>query len=97
MKRNIAPSPIFPSAQASDGPSQDPPGELRPLEIVLIHTPAGKRYGRDDYVAAGCSMRLDAAMYLLERGVRVTGTDACSEDAPFVHTPEKYERSRMPR
>ena len=32
-------------------------------------------------------------MYLLERGVRLTGTDAWSWDAPFVHTAEKYARS----
>src|SRR5271170_6744231 len=30
---------------------------------------------------------------LLERGVRVTGTDAWSWDAPFVHTREKYGAS----
>ena len=35
----------------------------------------------------------DATMYLLERGVRLTGTDAWSWDAPFVHTAEKYARS----
>ena len=29
-------------------------------------------------------------MYLLERGVRLTGTDAWSWDAPFVHTAKKY-------
>lgn len=29
-------------------------------------------------------------MYLLERGVRVTGTDAWSWDAPFVHTAKRY-------
>jgi kynurenine formamidase len=30
-------------------------------------------------------------MYLLERGVRLTGTDGWSWDAPFVHTREKFE------
>ncbi len=70
--------------------------ELRPLEIVLVNTSAGKRYGHDDYVAAGCGMGLDATMYLLERGVRVTGTDGWSWDAPFVHTREKYERTQDP-
>ena len=32
-------------------------------------------------------------MYLLERGVRVTGTDGWSWDAPFVHTKERYART----
>jgi kynurenine formamidase len=63
---------------------------LSPLEIVVVNTAAGKRYGRDDYVSAGCGMGYDATMYLLERGVRLTGTDGWSWDAPFVHTREAY-------
>ena len=35
-------------------------------------------------------MGREATLYLLERGVRVTGTDGWSWDAPFVHTREKY-------
>ena len=65
--------------------------ELKPLEIVVVNTRAGSRYGHDDYVSAGCGMGYDATMYLLERGVRLTGTDAWSWDAPFVHTAEKYK------
>ena len=33
-------------------------------------------------------------MYLLERGVRVTGTDAWSWDAPFSYTAERYAWDR---
>jgi kynurenine formamidase len=33
-------------------------------------------------------------MYLLERGVRLTGTDAWSWDAPFVYTAQKYAESK---
>ena len=63
---------------------------LAPLEIVLVNTSAGAAYGRPDYVAKGCGMGREATLYLLERGVRVTGTDGWSWDAPFVHTREKY-------
>lgn len=63
---------------------------LAPLEIVVVNTRAGKRYGHDDYVSAGCGMGYAATVYLLERGVRLTGTDGWSWDAPFVHTREKY-------
>ncbi len=66
---------------------------LSPLEIVLVNTRAGKRYGQSDYVSAGSGMGYDATMYLLERGVRVTGTDGWSWDAPFVHTAERYAES----
>jgi kynurenine formamidase len=63
---------------------------LSPLEIVVVNTSAGMAYGRTDYVAKGCGMGRDATMYLLERGVRVTGIDGWSWDAPFVFTKGKY-------
>ncbi len=63
---------------------------LSTLEIVVVNTSAGKRYGQNDYVSAGSGMGYDATMYRLERGVRLTGTDGWSWDAPFVHTKEKY-------
>jgi len=63
---------------------------LQPLEIVVVNTRAGLRYGQPDYVSAGCGVGYEATMYLLERGVRLTGTDAWSWDAPFVHTAKKY-------
>lgn len=66
---------------------------LKPLEIVVVNTRAGGRYGNDDYVSAGCGMGYEATMYLLERGVRLTGTDAWSWDAPFVYTAEKYRQT----
>ena len=67
---------------------------LQPLEIVVVNTRAGKQYGKENYVATGCGMGYDATMYLLERGVRLTGTDAWSWDAPFVHTAAKYSESQ---
>jgi kynurenine formamidase len=63
---------------------------LKPLDIVLVNTSAGAAYGRPDYVAKGCGLGREATLYLTERGVRVTGTDGWSWDAPFVHTRAKY-------
>jgi len=63
---------------------------LEPLDIVLVNTRAGSRYGHDDFVNAGCGMGRDATLYLLERGVRVTGIDAWSWDAPFSYTARKF-------
>jgi kynurenine formamidase len=66
------------------------------LEIVLVNTAAGARYGKPDYVSAGCGMGREATLYLTSRGVRVTGTDAWSWDAPFVHTAQRYAQTRNP-
>ncbi|HXH85015.1 MAG TPA: cyclase family protein [Candidatus Tectomicrobia bacterium] len=66
---------------------------LQPLEIVVVNTRAGAAYGTKEYVSAGAGMGREATLYLLERGVRVTGTDAWSWDAPFVHTKAKFART----
>ncbi len=66
---------------------------LAPLEIVVVNTSAGSRYGHDDYVAKGCGMGREATLYLLEQGIRLTGTDAWSWDAPFSHTARRYARN----
>jgi kynurenine formamidase len=57
--------------------------ELKPLDIVVVNTSAGAAYGSPGYLGKGCGMGREATLYLLERGVRVTGTDAWSWDAPF--------------
>jgi kynurenine formamidase len=68
--------------------------KLSPLEIVVVNTSAGAKYGRPDYVASGCGVGREATLYLLERGVRLTGTDGWSWDAPFVHTRAKYAETK---
>lgn len=69
---------------------------LLPMEIVVVNTAAGTAYGSDHYVSSGCGIGREATLFLLERGVRVTGTDAWSWDAPFVYTKEKYAESGDP-
>ena len=64
---------------------------LRPLDIVLVNTSAGSRLGDPDFVNLGCGMGAEATLALTSRGVRVTGTDAWSWDAPFVHTAERVK------
>lgn len=59
-------------------------------DIVVVNTSAGTRYGFDDYLSKGCGMGREATIYLTSRGIRVTGTDAWSWDAPFVHTAKKF-------
>ena len=69
---------------------------LQPLDIVVVNTAAGARYGQSGYIDAGCGMGREATLYLLERGVRLTGTDAWSWDAPFSHTRDRWMKTRDP-
>ena len=70
--------------------------DLKPLDIVLVNTSAGLCYGQDDYVTTGCGMGREATLYLLERGVRLTGIDGWSWDAPFVHTAKRFAETHDP-
>jgi len=63
--------------------------ELQPLDIVLVNTAAGGALGDPEFINIGCGMGYEATMYLLDRGIRVTGTDAWSWDAPFSHTAKR--------
>lgn len=65
--------------------------KLQPLDIVLVNTRAGSVFGQPGYLTAGIGMGREATLYLLERGVRVVGTDAWSWDAPFNYTRERFE------
>ena len=62
---------------------------LKEGDIVLVNTAASAAYGSPAYVGKGCGVGREATLYLTERGVRVTGTDAWSWDAPFVFTAER--------
>ena len=63
---------------------------LQPLDIVLVNTAAGTKYGADDYVQSGCGVGKEATLHLLRQGVRLTGTDAWSWDAPFTYTAQRF-------
>ena len=71
--------------------------ELQPMDIVLVNTRAGERYGHDDYIHSGCGVGREGTHYLTERGVRVTGIDGWSWDAPFSATRERWLKSRDPK
>ncbi|MBT6314358.1 MAG: cyclase family protein [Alphaproteobacteria bacterium] len=70
--------------------------DLQPLDIVIVNTAAGARYGHDDYTDTGCGMGRDATLWLVQQGVRVTGTDGWSWDAPFSATARKYAETPDP-
>jgi kynurenine formamidase len=71
--------------------------ELKPFDIVLVNTRASSCIGTDEYLTAGIGMGREATLYLTSRGVRVTGIDAWGWDAPFVHTRERWLKTRDPK
>ncbi|RBO84025.1 kynurenine formamidase [Marinomonas aquiplantarum] len=70
--------------------------ELQPLDIVLINTRAGQLYGTPNYLNAGVGIGREGTLFLLEKGVRIVGTDAWSWDAPFSHTAKRFADEKNP-
>ena len=69
--------------------------ELKELDIVLVNTAAGERYGQLEYWETGCGMGREATLWLTERGIRVVGIDAFGWDAPFSYTASGTRRRRI--
>jgi kynurenine formamidase len=67
--------------------------QLKPLDIVLVNTTAGKAYGQPDFIDRGCGFGREATLFLLNQGVRVTGTNGWSWDAPFSFTAKRFKET----
>jgi kynurenine formamidase len=56
---------------------------LKPLDIVLIHTGAGKLQDSDKYLTDSVGMTGESTNWLLDQGVKMTGIDAVTYDPPI--------------
>ncbi len=63
---------------------------IKSLDIVLVNTGAATAYGEAHYLDKGCGMGREATLFLLKQGVRVTGIDGWSWDAPFSFTRKRF-------
>ena len=54
---------------------------------------AGKAYGQPDFIDRGCGFGREATLFLLNQGVRVTGTNGWSWDAPFSFTAKRFKET----
>jgi kynurenine formamidase len=67
--------------------------ELKPLDIVLVHTGRDEFYAELDYIARGPGVTAAATRWLYDRGVRVMGIDAWGWDRPLhLQAAEAIER-----
>jgi len=70
--------------------------EIKPLDIVLVRTGADKFWGKAEYLVKGCGMTRESTLFLLDKGVRVTGIDAWSWDRPLPFLAEEFKASGDP-
>ncbi len=64
--------------------------DLQAGEIVLLETGADRLWGTPEYLRAFPGMGAAATKYLVERGIRVIGTDAYGFDKPFAAMGDRY-------
>jgi kynurenine formamidase len=67
--------------------------ELAPLDIALLWTGAEDAWGSDGYVNAGSGLGRDGTLWLLDRGVKVIGTDAWGLDRPLADLRADFART----
>lgn len=70
--------------------------ELKPGDIVLLHTGAAKKAGTSEYGITGCGMSREATLWLCEKGVKIVGTDAWSWDRPLPLIAKDYAECKDP-
>ncbi len=69
---------------------------LAPGEIVLIRTDCDKHFFEPGYGNIHPGMSADGTRYLIERGIKVMGTDAYGWDVPFAVQGEQYRQTGDP-
>ncbi len=66
---------------------------IKERDIVLIMTGADKYWGTAEYPNQGCGMGKEATLYLLKKGVKVTGIDSWGWDRPFDSIREEFKKT----
>jgi kynurenine formamidase len=56
---------------------------IKPKDIVFLRTGADKFFGTKDYLTSFPGVSPDALSFLMDKGVRVVGTDALGFDRPY--------------
>lgn len=69
---------------------------LKPNDIVLLHTSAPTRWGKKEYLNAGCGVGREGTLWLIEQGVHTVGTDAWSWDVPLSFQNKKFQETHDP-
>ncbi|QXD15413.1 cyclase family protein [Rhodocaloribacter litoris] len=69
---------------------------LKPFDIVLLRCDADKRAYDPDYVRIHVGVSAEATRWLIDRGIRVMGTDGWGWDVPLHLQVEAYRRRPRP-
>lgn len=67
--------------------------QLKPGNIVLLHTGADRWWGDKTYPERGVGLGRESTLWLVEQGIRVIGTDAWGLDRPFPYMKQQFQKT----
>lgn len=70
--------------------------QLKPLDIVLLHTGADKFYGSPKYFSDYPGVDISTIDYLLDRGVKIFGVDTMGIDRPYRFMLKEFLEQKKP-
>jgi kynurenine formamidase len=68
--------------------------DLKPFDIVLLWTGSDRLWGKKEYFTHAPGMSREATKWLVERGIKVIGTDTYGFDRPFNKMLEDFWRTK---
>ncbi len=71
--------------------------QLRPLDIVLLHTGADKLYGGPKYFTDYPGVDISSIDYLLDRGIKIFGVDTMGIDRPYRFMLKEFLEKKDPQ
>jgi kynurenine formamidase len=69
---------------------------LKPLDIVLLHTGADRFYGSPKYFSEYPGVDISAIDYLLDRGIKIFGVDTMGIDRPYKSMLKEFIEEKKP-
>ena len=68
--------------------------KIKPFDIVMIETGTDKHWGDSEYFLKGAGMTRESTLCLIEKGVKIMGTDAWGFDRPFFAIAEEFATTK---
>ena len=71
--------------------------QIKPLDIVLLHTGCDKLFGRSEYFSDYPGIDASAIDYLLDKGVKIFGVDTMGIDRPYKFMIKEFLEKKNPK
>jgi kynurenine formamidase len=71
--------------------------EIKPADIVLLHTGSDKLFGKPEYFSDYPGLAISAIDYMLDKGVDIFGVDTMGIDRPYKFMMKDFQENNDPK